>query len=208
MAIDRRRFGRDDVEVVSRRNLYSGFFRADEYRLRHRLFAGGWSPALTRELFVRKCAVGVLPYDPVNDLVGLLEQFRVGALDNPDGPWLLELVAGIMEPGETPEDVALRELHEEAGIDHADLLPVADLLLTPGGSDERMVMFCALADLRGRGGIHGLDDEHEDILLHVVSRAEAVAALEAGQCNNAPLTIALQWLCLHYDNIQSRHGKT
>lgn len=204
----RRRFGGDDVEVITTRNLYSGFFRAEEYRLRHRLFGGGWSRPMTRELFVRDCAVGVLPYDPVNDLVGLLEQFRVGALANPGGPWLLELVAGIMEPGESPEAVALRELEEEAGIEQARLLPVADFLVSPGGSDERMVLFCALADLRDRGGVYGLAEENEDIQLHVVSRTEAVAALEAGQCNNAPLTIALQWLCLHYGEIQGQYGKS
>lgn len=203
----RRRFGRSDMEVMEESTLYQGFFRLDQYKVRHRLFAGGWGPTLTRELFHRNCAVGVLPYDPVSDSVALIEQFRVGALDNPAGPWLLELVAGIVESGEGPEAVAHRELEEESGITGAALVPVSDYLVSPGGTDERMVLYCGLVDLaQKREGIYGLDDEGEDILLHIVSREEALEAMARGLCNNAPLTIALQWLALHHERLRGDHG--
>jgi len=199
--IGKRWFSSDDYEVVERKTLFQGFFRMVEYRLRHRLFSGGWSAVYSRELFVRGSAVGVLLYDPQRDLVGVLEQFRVGALDDPDGPWLLEVVAGVVEEGETLEEVARRELVEEAGIRDARLQLIADYLVSPGGTDERMTLYCAQADLQGKGGIHGLADENEDIRLHIITRDEAMAGLAAGSCNNAPLIIALQWLALHHGGL-------
>jgi ADP-ribose pyrophosphatase len=202
--IGKRTFSGADCQLLSRRTLFQGFFRMAEYRLRHRLFAGGWSRDIRRELFERGHAVGVLPWDPHTDRVALLEQFRVGALTDPDGPWQLEVVAGIVEEGETVEAVARRELEEEAGICDAELLPLCDYLVSPGGTDERMTLFCALANLDGVGGIHGLAGENEDIRVMVVDRAEAMSGLEAGLYNNAPLIIALQWLALHHDKLAGR----
>ena len=104
---------------------YDGFFRMEKYQLRHELFRGGWSPDITRECLERGHAVAVLLYDPDQDQVVLLEQFRVGALEFPGGPWLLEIVAGIMDdPAETAEEVARRETAEEAGCELLDLLPI------------------------------------------------------------------------------------
>lgn len=199
--IGKRWFSSNDYEVVECKALFQGFFSIVEYRLRHRLFGGGWSAVFSRELFVRGSAVGVLLYDPQRDLVGVLEQFRVGALDDPGGPWLLEVVAGVVEEGETLEEVARRELLEEAGIHEARLQLIADYLVSPGGTDERMTLYCALTELEGKEGIHGLAAENEDIRLHVISRAEAMAGLAAGSCNNAPLIIALQWLALHHGGL-------
>ncbi len=202
--IGKRTFSQGDFQVLERRTLFQGFFRMVEYRLRHRLFGGGWSAELRRELFERGHAVGVLPYDPVSDRVALLEQFRVGALADPDGPWQLEVVAGMVKAGESPVEVARRELQEEAGIVDARLVPLYDYLVSAGGTDESFTLFCALTDLRGVGGIHGLDDEHEDIRVTVVDRAEAMVALESGQCKNAPLIIAMQWLALHHESLKER----
>lgn len=199
--LKRRIFSVDDVEVVGRKTLYQGFFRMEECSLRHRLFDGSWSHVYRRELFVRGAAVGVLLFDPARDLVGLIEQFRVGALDNPSGPWLLEVVAGMVEEGESATEVARRELAEEAGIEEAELVHICDYLVSPGGTSESMSLYCALASLEGKGGIHGLDDENEDIYLHVISCRQALDALAAGLCNNAPLIIALQWLSLHHDRL-------
>ncbi|MGD9659646.1 MAG: NUDIX domain-containing protein [Porticoccaceae bacterium] len=195
------RFSREDVEILAENVLYKGFFSMLGYRLRHRLFNGGWGKPISRELFWRPQAVGVLVYDPGNDLVGLVEQFRIGALEHARGPWLLEVVAGLVEPGENLEEVAHRELAEEAGLCAEKLIPIHDVLLTPGGSNERIALYCGLANLAGKEGIFGLPEEGEDIRLHVVSRAQALEALKNGDCDNAPLTIALQWLALHYDDI-------
>lgn len=193
--------GDGDVELLSREVVYKGFFSMQKLILRHRLFAGGWSREFSRELFVRGRAVGVLLYDPERALVGMVEQFRVGAMGLAQGPWQLEVVAGIVEAGESSEDVATRELFEEAGIEQVKLLPICEYLVSPGGTNERLELFCGLVDLRDKGGNFGLASENEDILLHVMSEQEAMAALAAGQCNNAASIICLQWLQLHRDTL-------
>lgn len=187
----------NDVEITSREIVYQGFFLVEKLRLRHRLFNGGWSREFTRELFVRNRTVGVLLYDPVHELVGLTEQFRVGALGTPNSPWRMEVVAGIVDKSETSEQVVRRELFEEAGITNVTLQPICEYLVSPGGTNERQELWCACTDLRGRGGRFGLADENEDIMLHVIPEQEAVAALSAGRCNNGATVICLQWLQLN-----------
>ncbi len=190
-------FGPDDWESTGSETCYEGFFRIERVSLRHRLFGGGWSQVLRRELFRRGQAVGVVLFDPVADRVGLLEQFRVGALGESSGPWLLEIVAGMMKAGESPEEVARREIEEEAGLQQVELKPIGRFLLSPGGSDEAITLYCGLADLSEAGGIHGLDHEAEDIRVFTLPSEEAFAAVRSGRCNNAPAAIALQWLELN-----------
>jgi len=192
-----------DVEILGKSEQYKGYFRINRYRLRHRLYAGGWSGELQRELFERGHAVGVLPYDPAADSVVLIEQFRIGALVAGMGPWLTEVVAGIIEEGEAPEEVARRETREEAGIEVMDLMPICRYLVSPGGSSESVVLFCGRVDSRGAGGIHGLAAEHEDIKVDVVPYAEAMRRLEEGDFTNAISIIALQWLALHRGRVRA-----
>jgi ADP-ribose pyrophosphatase len=194
-------------EVLDKTISYSGFFRMEKYRLRHELFAGGWSPEITRECLERGHAVAVLLYDPDHDQVVLLEQFRVGALEFPGGPWLLEIVAGIMDdPGETTEEVARRETAEEAGCELLDLIPICHYLVSPGGTSESITLFCGRVDTSRIGGLQGVAEEHEDIRLHVVSRAEAFELRNAGRINSAAPIIALQWLELNRDKLLERWG--
>src|SRR6516164_3959095 len=125
-----------DIELLEKTEAYKGYFRIVRYRLRHRLFAGGWSGEVRREVFERGHAVGVLPYDPAADAVVLIEQFRIGAFVAHMDPWLTEVVAGIIEEGESPEAVARRETREEAGIEIQGLLPMCRYIVSPGGSSE------------------------------------------------------------------------
>lgn len=194
-------------EVLDKTIGYSGFFRMEKYRLRHELYSGAWSPEITRECLERGHAVAVLPYDPERDQIVLLEQFRVGALDFPGGPWLLEIVAGIMDdPEETPEDVARRETVEEAGCELLDLIPICHYLVSPGGTSESITLFCGRVNAAQVGGIRGVVDEHEDIRLQVVSRSEALDLLDSGRINSAAPIIALQWLKLHHSKLLERWG--
>ncbi len=194
-----------DAEVLEREELYSGFFRAEKVRLRHRLFAGGWSNPMNREMLYRGPAVGVLLYDPVADRVALVEQFRVGALHEPAGPWCLEVVAGMVEAGETPEAVAHRELQEEAGVTGVVLEYIGNYLSSPGGCDEKLHMYCGIVDLKGVGGIHGLPEENEDIQVHLFSSEEVFAELYTGRCNNPAALITLQWLQLNRDRLRKQY---
>ncbi len=202
------RFGVDDVDIVARDTVFHGYFRIDRYRLRHRLFGGGWSEVVTREVFERGHAAAVLPYDPKTDEVVLIEQFRTGALAAGEAPWLVEIVAGIIEAGEAPDEVVHREAHEEAGLEIGRLEPVAHCFLTPGGSSETCRIFCAETSIAKagdmQGGIHGVDHEHEDIRVSVHSVDEAAGMIAAGHIKNAITIIALQWLLLHRDELRTR----
>jgi ADP-ribose pyrophosphatase len=193
----------DGVELLEKSERYSGFFRINQYRLRHRLFAGGWSGVIEREVFERGHAVGVLPYDPVADSLVLIEQFRIGALVAGMSPWLIEVVAGIIEEGEAPEEVARRETLEEAGLQIQALMPMCRYLVSPGGSSESVLLYCGRVDSRGAGGIHGLAEEHEDIRVDHLPYGEAMRLLEEGLVTNSVALIALQWLALHRDRVRA-----
>jgi ADP-ribose pyrophosphatase len=193
-----------DVEILEKAEVYRGYFRIDRYRLKHGLFAGGMSKPVSREVFERGHAVGLLPYDPVRDAVVLIEQFRAGAYAAGMEPWLTEIVAGIIEPGETPEDVAKREALEEAGLTVAELWPVIRYIASPGGASETCRVFVGRVDAGGAHGIHGLNSEDEDIRVRVYPWAKAARLLEDGRIVNALGLVALQWFALHRDEVRAR----
>jgi len=196
-------FEAEDVKIISKERTFNGFFKIDRYCLSHRLFNGGWSQELQRELFVRGDASCVLPYDPVTDQVVLLEQFRIGAVGHNQTPWLLELVAGINDEGETPETVVRREGEEEAGIELGELKPICEYLVSPGGTNEKIYLFCGRVDATTASGIHGLEHEGEDIKVHVIPAKQAFEYVRNGRINNAASIIALQWLQLNHESLKS-----
>jgi ADP-ribose pyrophosphatase len=193
---------RDDVEILEKETPYKGYFQIDRYRLRHRAFDGGWTEPMTREIFERGHAVGVLLYDPQLDRVGLIEQFRPGAYAAGWKPWLIEVVAGIIEEGEDLRDVARREVREEAGCEVLDLVDVAEFLVTPGGSSETMTLYCGRVDASALGGLHGLAHEGEDIRVFTLPSDEAIAMAKDGRINNATAIIALLWLAGERDALR------
>jgi len=194
------------VRVLEQTTVYQGFFTLERYRLRHSLFKGGMSDPLVRELLARGGAAAVLLFDPRLDRVVLVEQFRIGALHGPDGPWLLEVVAGIVEPGETPEQVALRESLEEAGCQPEVLLPIVEYHPSPGASSETVSLYCGIADAAGVGGIHGVAREGEDIQVVALPYARALRAVADGRAANAATIIALQWLRLNRRRLRKQYS--
>lgn len=199
---DDRRMTRDDAEILDREILWRGYFRMERYRVRHRRFEGGWGAPVEREVFERGHAAALLPYDPAQDAVVLIEQFRIGALAAGANPWLAEIVAGIIEEGETAEEVVRREVVEEAGCTVDLIEPIVDAFTTPGGSSERIALFCGRVDSHGVGGIHGLADEGEDIRVFVERLDEAVARIGRGEITNLVAVAALQWLALNRDRLR------
>lgn len=184
-------------KLVKHLTLFEKYFRLDEYSLSHELFAGGDSPVFTREIFERGSVVTVLPYDPERRKVVLIEQFRAGAIEDPDGPWLIESVAGVIEPGESTQQVALRECVEEAGCEIRQLEMISQYYVSPGGTSEHCSLYCGLVDSDGVAGIHGLADENEDIRVMVVDAEEAFAWVREGRIRSSATIIALQWLELN-----------
>jgi ADP-ribose pyrophosphatase len=194
------------VVVLEQTIAFDGFFKVIRYRLCHEQFAGGMGAELVREVLERGHAVVVLPFDPKRDQVVLIEQFRIGALGIVADPWLVEPVAGIIEPGERAPEVARREALEEAGLELLDLVPACAYFASPGGSTETCQVFIGRVDAAGAGGIFGLADEGEDIKVHVVPLEEALAWLGDGRIHAAPTIVALQWLALHRAEISERWG--
>lgn len=188
------------VDILQQETLYHGFFNLERYRLKHTLYAGGWSEPIERELFRRTNCVGVILYDPTRDNIVLIEQFRVGTIPHdlePEHCWLLEIVAGAIEIGETAEEVAYREAQEEAGCQIQELKLINRFYTTPGGCSELLTLYCGKVNSEGVGGIHGLADEQEDIRVQVVSFTEAFQMLQQGLINSGIPIIALQWLALN-----------
>jgi ADP-ribose pyrophosphatase len=189
-------------EILAKEIVYQGFFRLEKYRLKHTLYGGGWSSEITRELFRRGSCVAVLLYDPDADKVVLIEQFRAGAILNPDKAWLVEIVAGAIEEGEIAEEVAYRESLEEAGCKIQQLMVINEFYTTPGGSSEWITLFCGKVDSSEVGGIHGLDHEDEDIWVRTVAFDEAYLMLQNGEIDSAIPIIAIQWLALNRDKLR------
>lgn len=189
-------FSQKDVEIISDKPIYTGFFQIKGLTLKHRRFEGGWTETLQRELFDRNPVAAILPYDPVLDRVVLIEQFRVGAYHDKN-PWLLELVAGIIDDGESAEAMAYRETKEESGLEILELQKIYEYWVSPGGSTEHLTLFYARVDSENAGGIHGLASENEDIKVHVIEAETAFDLVKNGKINNAATIVALQWLQLN-----------
>ena len=194
---------RREFQVLSRQTCYEGFFRLERLGLIHSLHGGGMSPVLSREIVERGDVAAVLLYDPRLDCVVMIEQFRVGAMADSRGPWLLEIVAGLIEPGETPEDVARREAIEEAGCAIQTLEPITRFYATPAKSSEHSYLYCGLVDAANAGGVHGLVHEGEDIRVVPLAADDALALVDNGTINSAWPIIALQWLARHRERLRS-----
>lgn len=194
----------EKAELIERTVAFQGYFRIARYLFRHSLYQGGRSGEVKREVFERGQAAAVLPYDPVRDEVVLIRQFRAGTFAAGRHPWDWEIVAGVIEEGETPADVARREAIEEAGVRILDLVPMNSVVLSPGACSETCSSFLGRIDATGVGGIHGLEAENENILVKAMPFAEARALLDRDEVDNAVGVMALQWLALHRDEVRNR----
>jgi ADP-ribose pyrophosphatase len=177
--------------------LFEKYFKLEEYSLSHELFEGGFSEQFTREIFERGSVVALLPYDPGLRKVVLIEQFRAGAINDATSPWLLECVAGVIEAGETEDQVAIRESEEEAGCTIQQLHPISRYYVSPGGTTELCTLYCGIIDSDGVGGVHGLAEENEDIRVEVVDADVAYQMVSDGRIKSSATIIALQWLELN-----------
>ncbi|MCB1396003.1 MAG: NUDIX domain-containing protein [Rhodobacter sp.] len=196
----------DDVALDAHRRPYTWFFGVEEADLRFRRFDGSFSPSVTRAGFVMADAVTVLPYDPVRDVVMLVEQFRFGPWIRGDvNPWSLEPIAGRIDGAETPEDAVRREAREEARLELRELRLISRYYISPGAVTEYFYSYVALTDLPSSAeGVSGLEIEAEDIRAHVIPFERLMQLLTSGEIENGPLVISAQWLALNREAL--RHG--
>jgi len=191
-------YDKNDVEVIGSEPLYSGFFKCNKFTLKHKLFSGEWSQPIQREFFERGKAAALLAYDKQRDSVVLVEQFRFGAMDSKRSPWLFELIAGMIDEGQEAHEVAKREAFEEAGLVVEECQFMLSYYVSPGGTTETLDMFIANVDSENVQGVFGLENEGEDIKVHVIPREQAYQWVQSGKIDNSATIIGLQWLQLNY----------
>jgi ADP-ribose pyrophosphatase len=197
-----------DLDITHAKTGFTRHLRVDVVRFRHRLFAGGWSGERVFDIVRRGAAVAVLLYDPDRDSIVFVEQFRLAALYGGRSPWQIENVAGLIDAeGETPEEVALREIREESNLEPlGPLIPIQRILPASGTLDEVIWLFCARVDSTNAAGLGGLADEHEDIRVMVKTLAEAETMLDSGQIESAHTVVALHWLLRHRARLRKEWG--
>lgn len=192
----------EDVEITSREYVFRGFIQVEKVSLRHRLFnQSEYTPVIQRELIHRPEAAGVLLYNDQKQQFALIEQFRVGALDDLHSPWQLEIIAGVLDGDETPESCIRRESLEESGCAVQDLQHLFSFYPSAGACSELFHLYVSETDLPTEGGVFGVDNEGENIQLHLFNYSEIQMLLDSGRLRNAPVIMALQWLSQHITTI-------
>ena len=189
-------FFNDDVKIVNRKTVYSGFAKVEQLTIQHRLFEDqSFSQPIQRELVNRPEAAGVLLYDSKQQLFGLIEQFRIGAVDDKNSAWQLEVVAGLVEQGDTPEQTVIREAVEEAGVDIKNPQLLYSFYPSAGACNELFHLYVADTQLSHTNQIFGVLGEAENIKLHVLKYDQLSQLLSNPHyLQNGPVIIALQWL--------------
>ncbi|MCB1759497.1 MAG: NUDIX domain-containing protein [Gammaproteobacteria bacterium] len=197
-------FNSKRVDILSRERLHEGFLGIDRFELQHSLYSGGTSNKLHRERVDAFEAASVLLYDPRLDSAVMIEQFRIGAIDFPGGAWILEVVGGIIDDGESPEGVARREAVEEAGCTVGRIEPICRFMVSPGFTTERIHLFCGEVDASAAGGIHGLETEGEDIRVEVLGADALIDELYGGRINCTSALVAVQWFAMNRDRLRQQ----
>ncbi len=191
-----------DWKLHGRKHVYNGHFSVSKFELSHTRFSGGQTPVLSREVISRNDAVALVPYDPVADKVVLIEQFRIGAIRE-ERPWLVEIVAGLLEEGEQPEEVALRESQEEIGCTASHLLKVGEFYTSPGGSTEWVHLYAGCVSISNVQETGGLEHEGEDIKVHIVNANDIPLMISTGEVRSAIAIIGLQWFVANREYLRT-----
>ena len=196
--LDHASYSASDVTIESREFLFRGFIQVEKVSFRHRLFnQPDYSPVIQRELIHRPEAAGVLLYNDQQQRFALIEQFRVGALNDSESAWQLEVIAGVLDGDEAPEDCIRRESLEESGCEVQQLQHLFSFYPSAGACSEFFHLYAAEVELPKMGGIFGMPDEGENIQLHLFDYSELGILLKNGRLRNAPVIMALQWLAQH-----------
>ena len=184
-------------EIINKKNIHNGFFKMNEYILKYKKYDGSWSKEVKREIFGGAMVSAVLPYDPVKREIVLIQQFRPGTIAKEFNNYLYEIVAGIIDPGETAEDTAKRECLEETGCKIKKITPIQGYFPAPGSSESFYHLFLGEIDTFEGERVMGLESENEDILVRSYKLSDVKEMMEKGEILNGLTLIALQWFFLN-----------
>ena len=196
--LDHASYSASDVTIESREFLFRGFIQVEKVSLKHRLFnRSDYSPLIHRELIHRPEAAGVLLDNDQKQKFALIGQFRIGALNDAESAWQLEVIAGVLDGNESPETCIRRESLEESGCEITELEHLFSFYPSAGACSEFFHLYTAEVNLPNEGGIFGMPDEGENIQLHLFNYDQLSTLLKNGRLSNAPVIMALQWLAQH-----------
>lgn len=201
-------FSKQDIEIHAVDDLYSGFVDLKKFHFKHKRFQGNQSKVVTREILCRKPAVVAIPFDPVLEQVVLIEELRIGALDDAKSPWLYEVPAGVLDvEGEDPRETVRREVLEETGLTTGRVMPICEYWSSPGATSEYIYAYCVEVDTsKASESFQGVEEESEDIRMFVVSAKEAFEAVAKGYINNGAGILSLYWLQMNYQKVMTQWG--
>lgn len=198
-------YSQQDIEIKQREPLFQGFIQVEKISLKHKLFhQNNYTNVLQRELVHRPEAAGVLLYNDQQQRFALIEQFRIGAVHDPDSAWQLEIIAGVLDGNESPETCIRRESLEEAGCEITELQHLFSFYPSAGACSEFFHLYVAETKLPDEGGVFGMQDEDENIQLHLFDYAQIELLFQNGRLKNAPVIMALQWLIQHRNTINNK----
>jgi len=197
-------YNNQDVAIDGREIVFKGFIQVEKVSVRYRLFdQTTYSKTLQRELIRRKEAAGVLLYSHEQQKFALIEQFRIGAIDDTESAWQLEIIAGVLDGDESPENCIRRESLEESGCEIDQLQHLFSFYPSAGACSELFHLYSAHTQLPEYGGIFGMPEEGENIQLHLLDYADLPALMTSGRLKNAPVIMALQWLQMQIDTTKN-----
>ena len=185
-------------KIINKINLHSGFYKMNKYEIMYQKHDGTWTDNLEREIFGGANVSALLPYDPIKDEIILLQQFRTGVISRYDDELLYEIVAGMIDENETPEESAKRECIEETGCIVKKIIPIQNYFPAPGSSESFYHVFLGEIDSIDGKKIMGLKSENEDILVKSFKINDVKKMLDEKKIKNSLTLVALQWFFLNY----------
>ena len=185
-------------KIINKKNIHNGFFKMNEITLKYKKYDGSWSNEVKREIFGGAEVSAVLPYDPKNKRIVLIQQFRPGTILRNTKHYLDEIVAGIVDKNENPENAAKRECFEETGCKIKKIIPIQGYFPAPGSSQSFYHLFIGEVDSPNNIYIKGLETENEDILVKSYGYEEVKKKLKNGEILNGLTLVALQWFFLNF----------
>jgi len=183
------------VSIEQKKYILEDVFKVEEAYLRYEKFDGKMSGTVRRISLERGDSVAVLINNVKTNKIILVSQFRYPSYKNGNG-WIMEAIAGIIDPDETPEEAAQREVQEETGLDVKRLEHIATFFPSPGGSSERIFLYYSeiSKETNSYGETGGLACEGEDIKSYELTLDDALDKIKSGEIMDAKTIIGIQWM--------------